>query len=120
MTDMTNLHQSYEISLVYNNLELSETLEDTFYSIEHLNTIIKDIFQKIDNRIGQEKSRLDNIKKRTAICSDKVRQLKGSNQAVTVFSTAKYPAPKHLPPSNTLLGDVTEVHSLFRLSFILL
>jgi WAS family protein 1 len=101
--------QSYKVSLIYHDLELSETVQDTFHALEHLNVILNDVFTKIDNRVQEENKRLISIKKRTAICQDKVRQLRGSNQAVTVFSTAKYPAPKQLPASKSLLGQINEV-----------
>jgi hypothetical protein len=43
------------------------------------------------------------------VCQEKVKQIKGSNQAITVFSTAKFPAAKKLPDYPTLFGQVIEV-----------
>jgi hypothetical protein len=32
--------QSYQTAIVYNDLALEETLQDTFHSLEHLNVIM--------------------------------------------------------------------------------
>lgn len=108
---MTEVKSSYQLAIAYANLETSETLQDTFHALEHLNSIFTEVIDKIGTRVKEERHRIENIKKRTAICQDKVQQLRGSNQAVTVFSTAKYPAPKSLPPTYTLFGQITEVRT---------
>lgn len=105
----TSIAQPYQVTLVNNDLTSEETLLDVFHSLEHLSTIVSEIFTKIDNRVEAEKTRISYIKARVAVCQKKVDQIRGSNQAITVFSTAKFPAPKNLPMYPTLLQEASHV-----------
>ena len=76
-------------------------------------------------RISDEKRRVDHIKARVGVCKSKVSQVRGSKKATTVFSTAKFPAPKLLPSYPTLFGSLNEVSPvsycfLFYLNFLVL
>ena len=104
--------QPYEIAVVNADIEQYETLQDVFYSLERLNTTIDDIFGRVERRITDERSRLDQINNRIANCHAKVNDIRGSKKATTVFSTAKFPAPKRLPAYPTLFSQV-RVFSLF-------
>lgn len=100
---------SYQVSQAPNDLEQPEALLDVFHSLEHLNNIVTDIFQHIDKRLQEEQLRVTEIKKRVGVCQQKVQKIKGSKQAITVFSTAKFPAPKVLPSYPTLFSQEEEV-----------
>jgi WAS family protein 1 len=101
---------SYQVSQAPNDLEQPEALLDVFHSLEHLNHIVTDIFQHIDKRLQEEQLRVTEIKKRVGVCQQKVQKIKGSKQAITVFSTAKFPAPKVLPSYPTLFSQEEEVY----------
>lgn len=105
MAANTTIAQPYQVALVNNDLTNDETLLDVFHSLDHLSAIVNEIFTKIDNRIDAEKTRISYIKARVNVCQQKVGQIKGSTQAITIFSTAKYPAPKSLPLYPTLLQE---------------
>jgi len=106
---MATISQPYQVSLISNDLASGETLLDVFYSLDHLQSIVNEIFQRIDTRVEDERQRIQQIKHRVNTCVEKIQQIKGSNQAITVFSTAKYPAPKTLPSYPTLLGHTSNV-----------
>ena len=108
---MALLLKSYNIPVVYNDLDQSETLNDVFYALDNLSSTINNIFNKIDSRITNERIRLDHIKVRINTCRLKVSLVRGSQNATTVFSTSKFPAPKSLPSYPTLFSDVIEVCS---------
>ncbi len=101
--------QSHRMPLVFNDLSHRESVEDVIYTLEHLAHIVDEIFTRIDTRINEEKTRVSSIKSRVNACEQKVQKIKGSNRAITVFSTAKFPAPKKLPSYPTLFGHIIEV-----------
>jgi len=106
---MAQILQPYRVPVVYNDLSPEETMGDAFYALETLSSTIDDIFNRIERRISDEKRRVDQIKTRVAVCKGKVTQVRGSKKATTVFSTAKFPAPKLLPLYPTLFSQMQEV-----------
>ena len=103
---MALILQPYEISLAYADVSNEEVLLDIFYSLEKLSETLNDIYNRVDKRLGEEKQRLSQINERVANCQRKVQSVKGTNKATTVFSTAKYPAPKSLALYPTILSPV--------------
>ncbi len=114
---MAQILQPYKVPVIYNDLSQSEVLGDIFYSLENLAGTINDIFCRMDKRIQDERRRVDQIKNRVATCKSKVESVKGTSNATTIFSTAKFPAPKNLPSYPTLFSQVTEVINLLILVF---
>jgi hypothetical protein len=106
---MAQILQPYKVPVVYNDLSPEETIGDAFYALETLSATIDDIFGRIEKRISDERRRVDHIKSRVANCQNKVEQVRGSKKATTVFSTAKFPAPKTLPSYPTLFSQIHEV-----------
>lgn len=106
---MTHLLQPYEVALANNDLSSTETLIDIFYALDRLNDTITDVFQHIDKKVADERKRLTQINERVTNCQGKVQYVRGSNKATTVFSTAKFPAPKELPSYSTLFSSSSEV-----------
>eukprot|EP01038_Epipyxis_sp_PR26KG_P005982 gene5982-8238_t len=111
---MAQILQPYRVPIVYDDLTEEETLQDVFYALDNLSGTIKDVFNKIDKRITEEKNRVNHINNRVSVCKSKVDKVKGSNQAITVFSTSKFPAPKELPSYPTLFSQMNEMPSPYR------
>ena len=103
---MTQILQPYEIALVHADFEQKDVLSDIFYCFERLDATIDDVFGRVERRITDERSRLDQINFRIATCPSKVNEIRGSKRATTVFSTSKFPAPKKLPAYPTLFSQV--------------
>jgi hypothetical protein len=106
---MAQILQPYEIAIVNYNLEVPETFNDLFYSLERLSGTVDDVFSRIERRLADEKARVTQINTRVATCQSKVNLVRGSNRATTVFSTAKFPAPKQLPLYPSLFSQVTDM-----------
>ena len=104
---MALILQPYEIPVVYADLSNEEVILDIFYSLDRLSSTLNDIFGRVDKRLGEEQSRVSKINARINTCYKKVQLVKGSNKATTVFSTAKYPAPKSLALYPTILCGAT-------------
>ncbi len=108
---MAQILQPYKVPLAYGDLSQAETVRDIFYALENLSGTIDDIFVRMEKRIQDERKRVEQIKTRVSTCKGKVDLVKGTNKATTIFSTAKFPAPKALPPYPTLFSQLTEVVS---------
>lgn len=106
---MAQILQPYKAPIAYGDLSQAETLGDIFFALESLSGTIEDIFARMEKRIADEKRRVNQVKARVSTCKGKVDLVKGSNKATTVFSTAKFPAPKSLPAYPTLFSQLTEV-----------
>eukprot|EP00428_Durinskia_dybowskii_P067902 CAMPEP_0170366450 /NCGR_PEP_ID=MMETSP0117_2-20130122/6424_1 /TAXON_ID=400756 /ORGANISM="Durinskia baltica, Strain CSIRO CS-38" /LENGTH=611 /DNA_ID=CAMNT_0010621039 /DNA_START=39 /DNA_END=1874 /DNA_ORIENTATION=- len=111
---MAQILQPYRVPVIYNDLTPEETMADAFYALETLSATIDDIFGRIERRISDERTRIDHVKNRVKSCKHKVEQVRGSNKATTVFSTAKFPGPKDLPAYPTLFSQIHEMRSPFR------
>lgn len=106
---MAQILQPYKVPVTFNDLSPNETICDALYALETLSATIDDIFGRIEKRVHDERKRVDQIKSRVAVCKSKVDQVRGSRKATTVFSTAKFPAPKTLPLYPTLFSHMHEV-----------
>jgi len=100
--------QPYELPpITTNDVTLPETLRDALHALETLSVTVDDIFGRLETKIAAERTRLSSITGRIAACQVKVEALRGSKNATTVFSTAKFPASKTLPLHATLYDDET-------------
>ena len=106
---MSQILQPYELAIVTSDVQSTETLSDLLYALQQLSVTVDDIFGRIDRRINDERARVSSINNRVSTCQQKVQLVKGSNRATTVFSTAKFPAPKTLPLYNSLFNQMKEV-----------
>ena len=107
---MSQILQPYELGITNADLQNTECFGDLLYSLQQLTVTVDDIFGRIDRRVNEERSRVASINTRVNVCQQKVQLVKGSNRATTVFSTAKFPAPKELPLYNSLFSQTKEVN----------
>ena len=73
---MAQIIQPYKVPVVFNDLTQAETLGDVLYALETLSGTIDDIFNRIENRIQDERKRVDQINVRAATCKGKVEKVK--------------------------------------------
>lgn len=88
--------QIYSVPIVFQELRPSEVYFQIFDSLENLNKTVEDVFDRISVRVTSEKTRIQAINSRLSVAQAKVKQITGTNKAITVFSPAKYPAPARL------------------------
>ena len=111
---MAQILQPYELSISSVDNSPHEVLLDLFYSLERLKSTTDDIFGKIEKRVVDERDRINQINTRVGACKKIVDSIRGKQTATTIFSTAKFPAPKKLPAYPTLLSQVIESPSPHR------
>ena len=88
--------QSYNVPLVSPELRQEEFVVQVAESLDYLEKITEDVFNRITQRVQENQQKLDAINKRTDIAQAKINAMKGSKKAIRVFSSAKYPATDEL------------------------
>ncbi|EGC39911.1 hypothetical protein DICPUDRAFT_74538 [Dictyostelium purpureum] len=86
--------QIYQVPVVSNGLRETESILQIVDSLEKLEKVFNEMYTTISTRVAHEKARIDNVASRLNNAQHKVKQVVGSKQAITVFSSAKYPAEK--------------------------
>ncbi|KAH7832043.1 WASH (WASH1) [Monocercomonoides exilis] len=88
--------QCFEIPLVQSTNQF-ECLNQMADAIMYLRMSIGASFKMIKDRVQYEKGRLDSIQSRTQAAEQKIKAMANTPHAITVFSSAKYPAPSDKP-----------------------
>lgn len=82
----------YKINLVPSDLSIEETILQIADTLDNLNGIVDDVFERLSNRIKQNMDKTTKLNERIEISRSKVEKLTGMQKAIKVFSSAKYPA----------------------------
>lgn len=85
-------NQTYQAPIVPPDLRREETIKQICDSLDYLEKISIDIFNRISNKVTDNHNRLRAINDRVNLAQAKIEKIKGSNKATKVFSSAKYPA----------------------------
>lgn len=91
------LGHRYEVSALLTEVAPQEGLLQAFDALQSLDAAINDVFNRIQSRINAEKDKIAGVVARVERAQGKVTEV-GANttRVTTIFSTAKYPAPKVL------------------------
>lgn len=81
----------YEMFLIRPDLRHEETIVQTANCFEYLNSVVNEVFDKIDARIERNNTKIQSLNERTAVVKNKIDSLVGINKAITIFSPVKYP-----------------------------
>jgi len=104
---MSSAVQMYHVPVVLPDLRREESLSQIIDSLEYLQAIANDIFNRISNRVAENRDQLTAINNRINTCQAKVDKLRSHrSKATQVFSTPKYPAPEFLSEYTTLFANV--------------
>lgn len=82
----------YNFPLIAQDLRPEEYVVQIADSLQYLDAVINDVFQRIDKRIDANVSRTRHVMHRVETCQRKVDKLTNSKKATEVLSGAKYPA----------------------------
>jgi hypothetical protein len=78
-----------EVAVVSHDLQKHHILDDIVLSLQHLDDAVNRTFERLTGRVEAEVKRCKAIQGRLDNCQSLVNKVQGSNQATTVFSTAK-------------------------------
>lgn len=82
----------YKVNIVPNDLSTEETVYQIADSLDNLNEIVDDVFNKLLSRIQSNIDRSEKLMRRIEVSKEKVDQLSKIKKAIKVFSPAKYPS----------------------------
>lgn len=105
---MAQILEPLRVPVVNMDLAVEQTSQDVLHALQKLNSTADAVFLKISSQVKLEKERISRMNERARVCHSKIQQLRGTNKATTVFSTAKYPNPKDLPQHATMFSIMGE------------
>ena len=97
--------QSYEVPMVPPDLRREETIRQICDSLDYLEKVANDVFNRISNRVSENHSKLRAINERVNLAHARIDKVKDSKKATKVFSSAKYPAEKSPSEYQTVYKD---------------
>ena len=102
------VQEPIEVGLACRDLNTPNAICDVLESLQHLNRLVDVVFGNVAGKIAEETARLDDVNGRLNAAQTGITNITGQSRATTVFSTAKFPAPKTLPDYERLhVGDYT-------------
>eukprot|EP00042_Codosiga_hollandica_P026384 m.124447 g.124447 ORF g.124447 m.124447 type:complete len:156 (+) comp52181_c0_seq1:39-506(+) len=84
-------HPELSVPIVSEDLREEESLLQMFDALEGLDVLATTVFNKISQRVLDDRDRIFQLNKRINVAQAKVSKLIGSRQATSIFSSAKYP-----------------------------
>lgn len=98
--------QMYHVPIILPDLRREESLTQVIDSLEYLQAVADDIFNRISNRVAENRDQLTAINNRINTCQAKVDKLRHRSKATQVYATPKYPAPRNLSEYTSLFCNV--------------
>lgn len=84
--------QMYNIPVIPYDLRREETVLQFADALEYISTVSDDVFTRVNNRVKENRDKLNAILDRIKIAEAKIERVRGTNKATQVFSSSKYPA----------------------------
>lgn len=81
----------FEIPVIQPDLRHEESILQSINTLDYLNDVINQVFDRIDARISKNNKKIQDINQRITVANNKIDTLKNTKKAVTVYSTSKYP-----------------------------
>lgn len=81
----------FKIPIIQPDLRHEEAILQSLNTLDYLNEVIGNIFDRIDKRITNNQVKVQDINRRIDIVNSKIESLKDSKKAVIIYSTNKYP-----------------------------
>eukprot|EP00048_Salpingoeca_helianthica_P023862 m.27787 g.27787 ORF g.27787 m.27787 type:complete len:487 (-) comp9040_c0_seq1:105-1565(-) len=88
--------QLFSVPVVPSDLRHQESILQLIDALEQLEAVATSVFTRIENRVGQNRGRLNSLTTRVNTAHGAVQKLVGTRNATTVFSSWKYPASDYV------------------------
>lgn len=98
--------QSYNVPIILPDLRREESLYQVTDTLDHLERVANDVFNRISRRVAEHRDRLSAVNNRVNLALARIEKVKGSTKATRVFSSNKYPAPDQLEAPKPLYTEV--------------
>ena len=99
--------QRYTVPLILPDMRREESYVQIVDALEYLDAVANDIFNRITNRVAENRDQLVSINGRINLAQAKIDKLRSSSTKAThVFSSPKYPAPDKASEYHTIFSNV--------------
>ena len=99
--------QTYNVPIVLPDLRKEESIRQVIDSLEYLEAVANDIFNRISFRVAENRDQLTSINNRINVAQAKIDKIRNSSSKATrVFSPPKYPAPDKFQDYETVFKEV--------------
>jgi WAS protein family homolog 1 len=88
----------FSVPLVTSEMRPDEGVLQMIDALDHLERVTSDVFNRIGTRINENRTQLRAINTRIATAQLKIDRIRGSNEATTILSSAKYPVADKFEP----------------------
>ncbi|GAQ88655.1 WASD domain containing protein [Klebsormidium nitens] len=88
--------QVHEVPVVAHGLRPAETYAQLCQALQALQSTATAVFDLVESRVESERGRLRAISSRIRSAEAKIASLTGSTKAITIYSSAKYPAQHNI------------------------
>ena len=103
----------YDVPLTFTDCAPAESLTQALDNLQHLDSVITDLFSRITQRVTSQRQAIAAINTRITTASNKVNTLAAHpSRVTTLLSAAKYPAPRQL-------SDYKRVNELSQVSSVI-
>jgi WAS family protein 1 len=100
------MSQVYNVPVVLPDLRKEESIRQVIDSLEYIEAVANDIFNRISHRVGENRDQLIAINNRINLAQAKIDKIRNSStKATKVFAPPKYPAPNKLENYQTVFYD---------------
>ena len=109
--------QTYNIPLVAPDLRREETIHQICDSLDYVDKVANDVFNRISSRVADNHARLRKVNDRVSLAQAKIDKIKGTKKATKVFSGSKYPAVNEEEHYKSVYSDPNGLTSMKRSSY---
>jgi len=109
--------QPFNIPGVPDDLRQNETIFQVVDSLEYLDKVANEIFNRIHSRVQNNSAQLQKINDRVSLAQAKIDKIKGSKKATTVLASPKYPSADHTDPYETIFQNDEKLKMVKRTNY---
>lgn len=102
------MKSTYQIPIIYNDLHKGECIEQVIENLHKLETVSQEIFGKINTKILEKKTKIENIKSRIQRSSKIISTLETMSQALTIKSAKIYPDGNPAPVKSIYYNNISD------------
>ena len=107
-------NQAYNIPIIPPDLRKEETIKQIADSLDYLDKVANDVFNRITNQVQSNQEKLRTINDRVNLAQAKIKTIQGSKKATKVFSSSKFPAGEELDEYQSLYKQQTQLTEMKR------
>ncbi|CAL8071800.1 unnamed protein product [Orchesella dallaii] len=99
--------RKYGVRLIPQTCNREDAIREIVGALDHLNAISDEIFSTVRTRLSSHRQQIESLSSRVSAAAQQVSAIKGTQNAIRIISSAKYPCEKSFPVGTSqVLGHV--------------